>query len=272
MNFLGRVLERGTRLPVVGAMVEASGQLTYTDGEGRFALAGLADGAVQVVVTDVDHARLESEETIEPGKATEVTYWLQRTSSQGEYEAVVVGEREEKQVSHVAIAAGEIRRVAGVSGDAVKVIQNLPGMSRSFMSGEMIVRGGNARDTRVYVDGEEVPAVFHFGGLTSIYSSELLKDVEFEAGNFGVRSGRAIGGRVNLVTRDPGERTHALADANLYHATALYEGRPSEDLGIAIAARRSYADAVVTRALESMDDAPGVSAAPRYYDLQLKAA
>ena len=95
----------------------------------------------------------------------------------------------------------------------------------------MIVRGGNARDTRVYVDGEEVPAVFHFGGLTSIYSSELLKDVEFEAGNFGVRSGRAIGGRVNLVTRDPGERTHALADANLYHATALYEGRPSEDRG-----------------------------------------
>ena len=116
VNFLGRVLERGTRLPVVGAMVEASGQLTYTDGEGRFALAGLADGAVQVVVTDVDHARLESEETIEPGKATEVTYWLQRTATQGEYEAVVVGEREQKQVSHVAIAAGEIRRVAGVSG------------------------------------------------------------------------------------------------------------------------------------------------------------
>jgi TonB family protein len=271
VNFLGRVLERGTRLPVVGAMVEAGGQLTYTDGEGRFALAGMADGAVQVVVTDVDHARLESEETVEPGKATEVTYWLERTSS-GEYEAVVVGEREEKQVSHVAIAAGEIRRVAGVSGDAVKVIQNLPGMARSFMSGEMIVRGGNPRDTRVYVDGEQVPAVFHFGGLTSVYSSELLKDVEFEAGNFGVRSGRAIGGRVNLVTRDPGEQTHAIADVNLYHATALYEGRPSEDLGIAIAARRSYADAVVTRALESMDDAPGVSTAPRYYDLQLKAA
>ncbi|WP_242334384.1 MULTISPECIES: TonB-dependent receptor domain-containing protein [Anaeromyxobacter] len=272
LNLLGRVLERGTRLPVAGAMVEAGGQLTHTDGEGRFALAGVADGAVQVVVTDVDHARLESEETVEPGKATQVTYWLQRTAAEGEYEAVVVGEREEKEVSHVAIAAGEIRRVAGASGDAVKVIQNLPGMARTFLSGEMIVRGGNARDTRVYVDGEEVPAVFHFGGLTSVYSSELLKDVEFEAGNFGVRSGRAIGGRVNLVTRDPGERTHTLADVNLYHATALYEGRPREDLGIAIAARRSYADAVVTRALESMDDAPGVSTAPRYYDLQAKAA
>jgi TonB family protein len=272
VNLLGRVLERGTRLPVVGAMVEAGGQLTHTDGEGRFALAGVADGAVQVVVTDVDHVRLESTETVEPGKATQVTYWLQKTAAQGEYEAVVVGEREEKQVSHVAIAAGEIRRVAGASGDAVKVIQNLPGMARSFLSGELIVRGGNPRDTRVYVDGEEVPQVFHFGGLTSVYSSELLKDVEFEAGNFGVRSGRAIGGRVNLVTRDPGERSHALADVNLYHATALYEGRPSADLGIAIAARRSYADAVVTRAVESMDDPPGVSTAPRYYDLQLKTA
>ena len=96
--------------------------------------------------------------------------------------------------------------------------------------------------------------------------------MEFEPGNFGVRYGRATGGRVNLVTRDPGERTHALADANLFHATALVEGRSSEDLGIAMAARRSYVDAVVTRALESRDDAPGVSTAPRYYDLQLKAA
>jgi hypothetical protein len=192
---------------------------------------------------------------------------------QGEYEAVVVGAREEKEVSHVAISSGEIRRVPGVSGDAVKVIQNLPGVARSpALSGQLVIRGGNPRDTRVYVDGQEVPQVFHFGGITSIYSSELVKDVEFEAGNFGVRYGRAIGGRVNLVTRDPGERTHALADANLYHATALYEDRPSEDLGVAFAVRRSYADAIITQAAHSMDSGPSVSVAPRYYDVQAKTA
>lgn len=273
VNLRGRVLERGTRLPVVAAQVEAAGQVTHTDAEGWFAVAGVPEGPVKILVTDPAHAPFETAETIEPGKATEVTFWLLRTAVEGgAYEATVVGQREKKEVAHVAISAGEIQRVAGVSGDAVKVIQNLPGTARSFLSGEMVVRGGNPRDTRVYIDGQSVPAVFHFGGLTSVYASDLLDEVEFEAGNFGARSGRAIGGRVNLVTRDPGERTHALADVNLYHATALVETRPSEDLGVAIAARRSYADAIVTRAVESMDDAPTVNVAPRYYDLQLKTA
>jgi TonB family protein len=271
VNLRGRVLERGTRLPVASALVEAAGKSAYTDRDGRFTMAGVPEGAVRVVVSGTAHARFEAEETVEPGKATEVVYWVRRVE-QGEYEVVVVGEREKREVSHVAISAGEIRRVPGVSGDAVKVITNLPGVNRSFMSGELVIRGGNARDTRVYVDGAEVPSVFHFGGLTSVYSSELLNEVEFEAGNFGVSSGRAIGGRVNLVTRDPGERTHALVDVNLYHATALVEARPREDLGVAIAARRSYADAIVTSAMEAAGDGPGVSVAPRYYDLQLKTA
>jgi TonB family protein len=272
VNLRGQVLERGTRLPVVAALVQAGALTTYTDRSGRFELAGVPDGPVKVLVTDPAHARFESEETVEPGKATEVRYWMRRTALE-EPEAVVTGTREKREVSHVAISAGEIRRVPGVSGDAVKVIQNLPGVARPIGgSGALVVRGGNPRDTRVYVDGHEVPQIFHFGGLTSVYSSELVRDVEFEAGNFGVRYGRAIGGRVNLVTRDPGERTHALADANLYHATALLEGRPSEEVGMALSARRSYADALITAASRQVQDGPTVSVAPRYYDLQGKVA
>jgi TonB family protein len=272
VNLRGVVLERGTRLPIVAALVEAGGRSTYTDRNGRFELAGVPEGNVKVTVSDAAHARYEADEVIFPGKATEVKYWLRRTRL-GEYEAVIVGTREEREVAHVAISSGEIRRVPGVSGDTVKVIQNLPGVARAPGDmGQLIVRGGNARDTRVYVDGREVPLVFHFGGLTSVYSSDLVKDVEFEAGNFGVRYGRAIGGRVNLVTRDPGERTHALVDANLYHATALVESQPREDLGVAFAARRSYADAVVTAAVDQMEDGPTFVVAPRYYDFQAKIA
>jgi TonB family protein len=272
VNLRGQVLERGTRLPVVAALVDAGGNATHTDADGRFELAGVPEGPVKVVVQDTAHVRFEADEVIEPGKATEVRYWILKRAV-GEYEAVVVGAKEKREVAHVAISAGEIRRVPGVSGDAVKVIQNLPGVARPpGNAAQLVVRGGNPRDTRVYVDGHEVPLVFHFGGLTSVYSSDLVKDVEFEAGNFGVRYGRAIGGRVNLVTRDPGERTHALADANLYHATALVEGRPSEDVGVALAARRSYADAMLAAAARGMDDGPTMTVAPRYYDLQAKVA
>jgi hypothetical protein len=96
--------------------------------------------------------------------------------------------------------------------------------------------------------------------------------VDFQAGNFGVTSGRAIGGRVNLVTRDPGDRLHAVGDVNLYQATAMVEGRPTESLGLALAARRSYADFMIRQAVKQMDHPPGMSVAPQYYDLQAKAA
>jgi TonB family protein len=270
-NLRGHVLEMGTRLPLVAALVEAGGKSTYTDRDGRFELS-VPLGEVKVVVSDAAHRRYEVTELVVEGKATEVSYWLLRTALSPN-ETVVTGTRERREVSQQTITAQEIRRIAGVSGDTVKVVQNLPGVARApFGSGQLVVRGGNPRDTRVYVDDLEVPEVFHFGGVSSIYSSELIKEVEFEPGNFGVSSGRAIGGRVNLVTRDPGERTHLVADANMYQATGLWEGRPAPALGLALAARRSYADFVIRQAVKRMDEPPGLSVAPQYYDLQAKAA
>jgi len=267
----GVVLERGTREPLAGvAVAVGDGASTFTDREGRFELAGLPPGTAKVVASDPAHQRFETEEVLEPGKAVEVKYWLRRAVRDA-YEAVIVGEREKKEVTSVTITSGEVGRVAGVSGDTVKIVQNLPGVARAPGGfGMLVVRGGNPTDTRVYVDGVEVPLVFHFGGLTSIIPSELVDAVDFEAGNFGVRYGRATGGRVDLRTRDPGsKRLHAVADGNLYHALAMVEGPVGEDVSIALAARRSYADAMISAAARS-SDAFGVTVAPRYYDYQGK--
>ncbi len=267
----GVVLERGTREPLAGVSVSAGdGASGFTDREGRFELTGLAPGAVKVSAVAPSHHRFETEETLEAGKALEVRYYL-RKKGQDLYEALVVGQRDKKEVTSVTITSGEVSRVAGVSGDTVKVVQNLPGVARAPGGfGMLVVRGGNPTDTRVYVDGVEVPMIFHFGGLTSIVPSELVESVDFEAGNFGVRYGRATGGRVDLRTRDPGtKRLHLVADGNLFHALAMGEGPVSEDVSIAIAARRSYADAMISAAARSTD-AFGVSVAPRYYDYQGK--
>ena len=269
-NLVGRVLEMGTRLPLVAALVQAGVQSAYTDREGRFALS-VPPGEVKVAVSDASHATFEAVETVADGKRTEVTYWLLRTSSANE--TVVTGKREQREVDQQAISTSEITRIAGVEGDTVKVVQNLPGVARSpFGIGQLVVRGGNPRDTQVYVDDLPVPAVFHFGGITSIYSSELLEEVEFEPGNFEATSGRAIGGRVNLVTRDPKDHLHLVGDVNTYQATAMVEGPVSENVGMAFAFRRSYADFVIREALSHTKNAPGISVAPRYYDLQAKVA
>jgi TonB family protein len=266
----GLVLERGTREPLGGASVAVGGESTFTDRDGHFELTDLPPGRLKIVVTDPAHARFETDETIEAGKATEVKYYLRRAAADA-YEVVVVGEREKKEVTSVTITSGEVGKVAGISGDTVRIVQNLPGVARVTGGfGLLVVRGGNPNDTKVYVDGVEVPLVFHFGGLTSIVPSELVDAVDFEAGNFGVRYGRATGGRVDLRTRDPGaKRLHTVADGNLYHAMAMAEGPASEDVSVAIAARRSYADALINAAARQSGQF-GVSVAPRYYDYQGK--
>jgi TonB family protein len=263
----GVILERGTRAPLAGVEVAtADGASAFSDKDGRFELGALSPGTVAVVAVDPAHHRFETTETLEAGKALEVKYYLRRTA-QDAYEAVVVGERERKEVTTVTISTGEMTRVAGVSGDTVRVVQNLPGVARAPGGfGALVVRGGNPNDTRVYVDGVEVPQIFHFGGLTSVVPSELVRSVDFEAGNFGVRHGRATGGRVDLATRDPdSKRLHLVADANLYHALTLAEGSAGEDVSVAVAARRSYVGAVLAQAAEASGDL-GVAVAPRYYD------
>lgn len=272
----GRVIDRERREPVAGALIDAGAAgLAESDPEGRFAIDDIPAGALEVVVVAPDHERFETRETIAAGEATEVLYYLE-PAARSPYESVVRGRRERKEVSRVAISQGEITRIPGTFGDTVKVVQNLPGVARTpYGAGAIIVRGGEAHDTRAYVDGQFVPLLFHFGALSSVYASELVEEVEFEPGNFGARYGRATGGRVELVTRDPGEELHLVADADLYDATGLVETKLSDDLAVAFAARRSYVDAVLTAATEvapSAFEGMGFSVAPRFWDYQGKIA
>ena len=38
--------------------------------------------------------------------------------------------------------------------------------------GGLIVRGAAPGDTKVFLDGQEIPQLYHFGGLTSVVSTE----------------------------------------------------------------------------------------------------
>lgn len=273
----GRVIDRDDGTPLAGALVEVEGaSFAETDRDGRFSIEGIAPGAARVVVVAADHERFETTENFEPSMALEVIYHVE-PSPRSPYESVIRGRKEKKDVSSVTITQGEITRIPGTFGDTVKVIQNLPGVARApFGAGVIIARGGEAHDTRAYIDGQFVPLIFHFGGLNSVYASELVEAVEFEPGNFGARYGRAIGGRVEILSRDPGEEDLRLAaDADLYDATGMVETPIAEGLSVALAARRSYVDAILSAATQVAPDAfdgMGFSIAPRFWDYQGKIA
>jgi TonB family protein len=267
----GRVVERGTRSPVAAATIESQGVAVETGADGRFALRGIPPGDVLVRIVSPDHEPLTVTERIEQGTRREVEYRVTRRHYDP-YEAVVRGERTRREVSVHNLATEEVRTIAGTQGDTLKVLQSLPGVARSpFGIGLLVVRGSEPTETVVYVDGIPIPLLFHFGGVTSVVNADVVEALEFFPGNFGTRYGRALGGSVELRTREPRREWHGAAQLDLFDGRVEVEGPVGKGSAYA-SLRRSWVDAVLAVALPRIDrDADDdLRVAPRYYDYQAK--
>lgn len=298
VNLKGRLLERGTRQPVRdaavavlfrdttadktlavpftsylkkigrfdGQHVEGLSVITATDSAGQFSFTSLPAGPITVKVISAGYEQLMEDESLRPAEVTTVTYHIQRFSNYGDNEVVVYGKAEEKEVAKQTLTLNEVKKVPGFSGDAVKVVQALPGVARaSFISGDIVVRGAPNADSRFYLDGVQIPVLFHFGGLKSTYNSDALESVDFYPGGFGTRYGDVTAGVVEIKGRPAKtDRVHGLVDASFYDASFLVEGPVSKDVSILLSARRSFIGDILSWAIKKIDLPYSVE--PYYWD------
>jgi len=257
----------GASLVLAAAAGEVVAEAT-TDAEGRFELADVAAGAYQLSIAAAGFEPSTSEEELAAGERLEVVYRLAFESS--DYETVVRGKRPPREVTRREVTAREITKVPGTSGDALRAIQNLPGVARpSAMGGELIVRGSSPWDSVYFFDSLNTPFIYHFGGLTSTINSDLIERIDFFPGSYSVRYGRATGGAIDVITRAPrSDRIHAYIDADVWDAGALVETPLGDDWSLAVSARRSYVDAILAN-IDTGD--MKYTVAPRYYDFQILA-
>jgi TonB family protein len=286
-NLVGRLLFANTEAPVVGAGVLVTGPAgelnpVVTDSEGRWHLEALPPGKYRVHVTLLGFEPLDSTEEVLAGQETDVTLRL-RPLKEGD-EVVVHGDRPAREVTRRTVERREIERIPGTSGDALRSLQSLPGVGRApGIAGLLIVRGSAPEDTSTYVDGTNVPIIYHFLGLTSVVPTELLDRIDFYPGNFSARYGRAMGGVVDVGLRspntqctkddgkpDPGKHNcfHGMAQIDFIDQRLLVEGPlPIKDWSFIAAGRRSWIDAWLKPVLKA--GGSSVTTAPQYYDYQL---
>jgi TonB family protein len=270
----GVVVERGTRQPLFGVDVaavaegesDAAAQAT-TDESGRFELVGLAAGTYRIVLLLGEFQRGELKETVADKQTLEVRYLLERVAY-NPYQATIRGAPLREEIERHEISIAEATKIPGTSGDALRAIENMPGVARPPLGvGLIVVRGSNPEDTTPYIAGHWVPFLYHFGGIKSLINSDLLERLDFLPGNFSARYGRAIGGVLNVELRAPRRDRHAgYVDLNLIDSGFLLEG-PLEKGSYALAARRSYIDAVLAAVLPE-DSGLSFTTAPVYYDYQ----
>ncbi len=262
----------GAFLSGVTVMITVEGSeesLTLTTNQdGKLEITDLYPQKYRLEFVLAGYKALSIEEDLEPGEIREVLYRLEAEESM--YESVIRSRKPPREVTRREITRREITRIPGTGGDALRSVQNLPGMARApFISGALIVRGSSPGDSKYLFDGMPIPMLYHFGGLTSIINSDLLESIDFFPGNFSVKYGGATGGVVEVYPRAPNkDRLHAYIDADIWDAGVLLEGPVGRKWSVAASARRSYIDTILNGLMPD-NDGFSFTVAPRYYDYQL---
>jgi len=283
-RLVGRVLAASSGAPIASAEVvlrapDGSDRRVTTGADGAWSFGGVGAGTYQIVVGAKGFTGTTAEQAVAPGEEVANTFRLspdlvaplpKGSADDEEVEEITVkGRRPAREVTRRTLEQREMTRIPGTNGDALRSLQNLPGVARPpGLVGLLIVRGSAPQDTSVFVDGTPIPLVYHFGGLSSVVPTEILEKIDFYPGNFSAQYGRAMGGIVDVGVRDPKkDKLHGMAQVDLIDARVLAEG-PIANTGwnFAVAGRRSYVDVWLKPALEA--SGAGVTTAPVYYDYQ----
>lgn len=268
----GTIRDAATGAPVPNAAVYAlsgEGEETVTDAQGGFALYGA--GITSVTVVSDSHQPA----TVELGRGVTVIRLVPLGLEERAAEVIAIeGERVAQAPGATTVRRAEITKLPGTRGDALTGIKNLPGVANNGSltpgSGGLVIRGSSPEDSRILVDGFEIPILYHFLGVQSVLPSEMIDDIEYLPGAYGPAYGRASAGVVSVTSRRGAREAGGFAELSFVNAAGLVEGPLGERGSFAIAARRSIIDAILPAVIP--DDANlSFTAYPRYYDYQAQA-
>ncbi len=283
------VMDRATNKPIGGANVSLRKDgvvvaTAQTSDAGAFETSDLVFGNYRLDISASGYMPTSADQDLAPAEVAKNTFRLELdkttapiqtpTTNTGNKPAndveqiTVRGNKPPREVTKRTLEQRELLRVPGTNGDALRALQNLPGVARPpGFAGLLVVRGAAPQDTLIFVDGTPIPLVYHFGGLSSVVPTELLDRIDFYPGNFSAQYGRAMGGIVDVAMRDPKtDKIHGLAQVDLIDARLLVEGPIAAGWSFSVAGRRSWVDAWLKPVLEATG--AGVTTAPVYYDYQ----
>lgn len=247
---------RATHTAAYRANVSVAGRsgATLTTADGRFLLEQVPAGLVTVRVRLLGYRALERAVEVPSGDTARVDIVLipepqvlaAIRADARSVDAIAFETR--PSVATIAVAAPAMAGVPKIGEpDVVRVVQLLPGVvSRNDFNTGLNVRGGEADQNLILLDGFPIYNPFHLGGLFSTFMDATVGGIELRTGAYPAR----FGGRLSSVldVRSAQERqagVNATIDVSALGASAKFGGTVRNGRGMwSIAGRRTYADAV----------------------------
>jgi hypothetical protein len=277
VKITGSLLERGTKRPLSQVNIYCfpashpeSPVKSTTDNTGGFTIE-VPEGGMKWVISASGYNRLELEDEQQAGTMVKPRIFYLEKKTYLAYETTVYGETEKRDDKTKSLDQAQFATVPGANGDPVKAVQNLPGVNRpGAFSSQIIIEGSSPNDTRYNVDNQNIPIIFHFGGLSSVVMPEAVDHVDYLSAGFGPEFGQTIAGLVNLTVKDPQtDRTHGFIFADTMNAGGMVEGPINDHSSWLFGMRQSYVGYVL-RAVVGKDNKDfNLTAVPEFRDLVL---
>ncbi|MDH5543099.1 MAG: TonB-dependent receptor [Nitrospinota bacterium] len=272
----GTVWQKGEKraIPGISVYIESDDDIsTTTDEKGNFTLPLPGKGEYSVFAVGIGYKKPDAVKvkieagTVMPGALN--IYLLPEKFTMQEY--IVRGERNKERISKTVITGRTLERVPGTSGDPLKAIQALPGISSgNDASGSPAIRGSSPQDNLYYVDFLPVSYLFHMGGLVSVFNADLVDDFNLFASAFGPEYGDGLGAVIDVKLREPRkDRFGTKLQMSLFESDVVVEGPVKENQSFLLSARRSYMDLVIPKSMLGNEDAE-ITTFPQYWDYQGK--
>jgi len=238
-----QVRDKATGDPISGATVEV------IDGESASAGPG---GEVTVELDGVGPWTLwitaagrEDEVRVLEEARSELRVWLRE--GERPVEIVVEGLKWSADVSRQVVDAEQALETPGTLDDAFRLVQALPGnvVQREYSptSSDISVRGSQPGDNRYYLDGIEVPYLYHFNQYASVFPASQIGQLELLSSTFSARYGDAVGAVIEARSRlERPEGVHGSASLNFVMGGADVRAPLGDDWWVSAAGRRSYQD------------------------------
>jgi len=180
---------------------------------------------------------------------------------------VVIGKKNKQTSSVYNVKLEEIKRIPGQFGEALRGIENLPGVNAPpFGNGDLALRGANENSNSYYVDDLPIAYPYHLIALNSVLQNEFINNIDVYTGSYPARYGDATGGVIAIYTPDNVEKFGGLTTFSLWSSSALFQSPVFDNQGYyIIGARVSYLDQTLASFIPD-----NVTLIPKYQDAQVK--
>lgn len=216
----GQILDKETRAPLVGAVIQLYGDSSLKGGaaadfDGNYRIDNVAVGRYTVRVQFTGYLmQVIPNVIVNSGKETILNLELE-TSVITTDEVVIVGQKQEGTVNEMGAGSGrmfsveETNRYAGSRGDPARMASNFAGVQGANDSrNDIVVRGNSPAGVLWRVEGVDIPNPNHFAiegttsGPVSMLNNKVLANSDFYTGAMSAEYGNSIAAAFDLKLRN----------------------------------------------------------------------